>query len=114
MEKVELENMGIELCHSLLERDYMGIAARFGYAISFDRAPQDAIKEDFEDSIRQAGGALELSKFNVIVKSFPSGTPGFIDLIECWFSFPNANQEVLAEIIHNESGCYLEQISCMA
>lgn len=114
MEIADLENLGEELCCSLLKRDYIGVAQRLGYAIAFERAPDSAIKEDFERSILESGGKLEHSTFSVTVKSFPSGTPGFIHLVECRFFFANSDKEVWAEIIENEVGCYLEQISCMA
>jgi hypothetical protein len=114
MEAAELENIGTELCQSLLNQNYASIAQRFGYAIAFKKSPATAIKEDFEHSVIESGGVLENSKFNVTVKVFPKGTPGFINLIECRFVFANSDKEVLAEIIENEAGFYLEQISCVA
>lgn len=114
MEIAELENLGVELCRNLLDRNYESIAQQLGYAIAFEKSVSEAIKEDFERSILESGGTLELSKFDVMVNAFPARTPGFINLIECRFSFVNSNKEVLAEIIENESGCYLEQISCEA
>lgn len=114
MDVIELENLGIAVCHSLLNQDYANIAQRYGYAIAFEKAPATAIKEDFEHSITKSGGALEYSNLNVTVKTFPSGTPGFINLIECRFIFANSEKEVLVEIIENEAGFYLEQISCTA
>jgi hypothetical protein len=99
MEIAELENLGVELCRSLLKRDYISVAQRLGYAIAFETIPAAAIKADFERSILESGGMLEHSKFSVTVKSFPSGTPGFINLIECRFIFANSNKEVLATAV---------------
>jgi len=115
MEVAELENLGVELCKSLLNQGYAYIAQRFGYAITFTKAPAAAIKEDFEHSVMEAGGTLESSAFNVTIKAFPNVSPGFINLIECRFFFANSKKEVLAEIIESEAGFYLlEQISCVA
>ena len=114
MEVAELENLGEELCRNLLNQDYACIAQKFGYAIAFKKSPAAAIKEDFEHSVIESGGTLENSKFNVAVKVFPSGTVGFVYLIKCRFIFANSEKEVLAEIIENENGFYLEQISCVA
>ena len=114
MELCELESIGIELCRDLLNQDYENIAQRLGYAIAFEKAAAVAIKEDFERSLLESGGTLELANFNVVVRCFSDGTSGFISLIECRFSFDNSNKEVLAEIIQNESGFYLEQVSCEA
>lgn len=111
MELCELESIGVELCRDLLNKDYENIAQRLGYAIAFEKSAAVAIKEDFERSLLESGGTLEMAKFNVAVRFFPDGTSGFISLVECKFSFDNSNKEVLAEIIQNESGFYLEQIS---
>ncbi len=114
MKIAELKNLGVELCRNLLNRDYISVAQKLGYAIAFEKTHASAIKEDFERSIMESGGMLEHSKISVTVKPFPNGTPGFINLIECRFIFANSSKEVLAEIIENEAGCYLEQISCVA
>jgi len=113
MQNVELEGIGIELCRRLMARDYQHIAEWLGYAISFGRATKDAIKEDFEQSLHESGGALELSEFKVTVKTFDGSIAGLSNLIECRFFFPDSESEVLAEIIQNDSGFYLEQISCV-
>ncbi len=112
MEVADLENLGVEFCQSLLKQDYASIAQRFGYALAFKQPPATAIKEDFEHSVIESGGTLKNSEFKIIIKFFPKGTPGFISLIECRFVFPDSKKEVLAEIIENEVGFYLEQISC--
>ena len=113
MEKAELEKIGVKVGKFLIERDYASIAQWLGYALSFSKTVECAIKDDFEESISQSGGILEKSKYQVEVKNFTVGTPGFTNLIEGRFIFTNSKKEVLVEIIHNELGTYLEQISCV-
>ncbi|HMU65702.1 MAG TPA: hypothetical protein PKE57_01075 [Cellvibrionaceae bacterium] len=113
MEMEELQKLGEWLCRSLLARDFETIAKNLGYALAGEIPAVDAIKNDFDSALKESGGALECLRYDVAIKPFASGTPGFFNLIECRFAFSNANQEILAEIIENERGCYLEQISCV-
>lgn len=114
MEITELERMGYMLCASLMKRDFSSVAQRLGYALHGGRPHAIAIKEDFEQSLAECGAALAQAKINLVIKVFPPGTPSFIHLVECRFLFPNSQAALLAEIIENEAGCYLEQISCVA
>ena len=91
MEKAELEKIGIKAGIFLIERDYASIAQWLGYALSFSKTTECAIKDDFEESIKQSGGVLEKSKYQVEVKNFKSGVPGFTNLIEGRFIFKNSD-----------------------
>ncbi|MFO1370430.1 MAG: hypothetical protein U1F46_15670 [Marinagarivorans sp.] len=111
MEIAELERLGDTLCMSLLNQDFSDIAQNIAYALQAERPLAVAIKEDFECARTESGGNLELANYSVVIKKFQAGTPGFIHLIECRFTFPNTPKEILVEIIENEAGCYLEQIT---
>jgi hypothetical protein len=113
LEITELENLGVSLCLSLLHSDFTRIAEHLGYALAGEKPSALAIKEDFERSLKESRGTLEHSKYDVVIKTFPRGAPGFVNLVECRFVFPNNPCEILVEIIENECGCYLEQISCV-
>lgn len=113
MEITELENLGVSLCRSLLRSDFTRIAEHLGYALAGEKPSALAIKEDFERSLKESLGSLEYSEYDVVIKSFTRGTPGLVNLVECRFIFPNNPHEISAEIIENECGCYLEQISCV-
>ncbi len=111
IESMNFEEIGINLCQLLKHKDYDSIAEQFGYALAFNKPIKIAIKEDFENVLQESKFDLDNSKCNVIIKIFPKNELNIIRLIECRLKSYKSQGYILAEIIQNDSGLYLEQIS---
>jgi len=103
--------IGQDLCRYLIHGDYTIIATEFGYSIAFDKPIELAIREDFETALQKCECDLNDVICNVVIKEFSKNEPGLIRLIECRLCSPKSHGCILAEIIQNETGIYLEQIS---
>ncbi|MBB5189458.1 hypothetical protein HNQ50_000168 [Silvimonas terrae] len=80
-----LTQLGEEVLRSLRERDFAGLAQRFGYAVAFHREQAYAIEEDLARAPVQVGWLNNMTNPDdvITVKFFaPNGT-GLVAAVEC-------------------------------
>ncbi|WP_027709913.1 hypothetical protein [Zooshikella ganghwensis] len=107
----ELNEIGVQVAEWFQNENFESIALEYGYALSFDRKPSDAVKEDFELACNEVQGDIKNSKASVSTKYFENNESSMLALIECDFQL-NYSTGVLVELIMKVNGnVYLEQIS---
>jgi hypothetical protein len=105
-----LSRLGIEAVGLLLSGDYVELAHRFGYAMTYEREPAEAIKEDFASCIPSLSlSALDHTKVepSIAVTYFKSNESSLLALVECTVQMGNA--QVLVELVasRGRDGIYL-------
>lgn len=106
-----LSIFGMEVVGLLLSGNYAELAQRFGYAMSYGRIPEEAIKEDFTNCC-QLDGSQPFSHKEVAptiaVKNFKPNDSKLLAVVECTVQVGNGAQ-VLIELvaIGGSEGIYL-------
>lgn len=100
IDETSLTALGEEARALLLERDYVGLANRFGYALAHERAPAAAIEADFIGAVTSpitvgAGGYMPHS---MTVTFFSPNDAGLFAVIECPVQVAD-NATVLLELV---------------
>ena len=67
----------------LMRHDYSGLANRFGYALSFDRAPSAAIEADFLSALASPNKIESCAHPSIAVKYFAPNDTGLFAVVEC-------------------------------
>lgn len=67
----------------LINHDFSGLAARFGYALAYERAPSTALEVDFLCAATSPLPAISTKNTPVSVKYFAPNEIGLFALIEC-------------------------------
>ena len=107
----KLYKIGEHLTKLLLEGDFKEAAELYGYALSFDRPNDIAIKEEFEDSLNECVGNLSSASISIDVKKFDKNDIELSYLIECNIKLKESSG-ILVELIQSCEGLvYIEQIS---
>lgn len=78
--------LGVEAIDLLCRGDVNTLAQRFGYALSFDRDPATAIREDLKRCLSEAGAtSLARAPENPVrsVKYFKPNSSNLIAVVEC-------------------------------
>lgn len=68
----------------LLRHDFDGLAERFGYAVSFERAASVAIKTDYLSAVASPNRADAVPVVEVKVKFFTPNRTGLLAAVECF------------------------------
>ena len=98
-----LSGFGEEARGLLMQRDYAGLARRFGYALTFDRLPAAAIEADFLNAAASPRSLRSDDSWATVVKYFASNDAGLFAVVEC--TVPVApGAAVLLELVITGSG----------
>lgn len=105
-----LSSFGMEVVGLLLSGNYAELAQRFGYAVSYGRIPEEAIKEDFTNCCQLDGSQPFRHKEvtpTIAVKYFKPNDSKLLAVVECTVQVGNA--EVLIELVATggSEGIYL-------
>lgn len=106
-----LSSFGMEAVGLLLSGNYLELAERFGYAMSYGRIPAEAIKEDFTNCC-QLNGSQPISYTEVVptiaVKYFQPSESKLLAVVGCTLQVGKGAQ-VLIELvaIGGTEGIYL-------
>ena len=102
-----------EACDLLLNENFLALANNFGYALSFGRAPAQAIALDFAESVKKAKPSIPNPKRGISIKYFNPNEIPLHAVIECVLPI-GKDSAVLVEMVvsENEHGKHitLEQI----
>jgi hypothetical protein len=116
LDAASLAKLGDEARSLLYAGELDTLAARFGYALSYDRRPADAIREELAASLIEAGAA-RLSEDGweaPRVGYFKSNDTGLVALVECFLPTEDG-APILVEVIVASNGkethATLEQVS---
>jgi hypothetical protein len=101
----------------LMQRDYSGLANRFGYTFAYGREPAAAIEADFLKASASPYNAALGERPSTVVKYFKPNSTGLFAVVEC--TVPVAEgASVLLELIVSGKGeekhITLEDISGVA
>ncbi len=84
----------------LMQRNYAGLANRFGYALAYDRAPAAAIEADFLSAV---ASPCKVAHPPIAVRYFAPNDTGLFAVVEC--TVPVADgAAVLLELIVTGKG----------
>ena len=98
IDEVTLTAVGEEARNLLMRHDYSELASRFGYALSFDRAPSAAIEADFLSAAASPHAVASGAHLPITVKYLAPNDTGLFAVVEC--SVPVADgSAVLLELI---------------
>ena len=105
-----LSSFGMEVVGLLLAGNYAELAQRFGYAMSYGRIPEEAIKEDFTNCCQIDASQPFIHKEiapTIAVKYFKPNDSNLLAVVE--FTVQVGNAEVLIELVATGSseGIYL-------
>jgi len=106
-----LSSFGVEAVGLLLSGNYLELAERFGYAMSYGRAPAEAIKEDFGNYC-QSNGSEPHNYAEVVpsiaVKYFNPNQSELLAVVECTIQVATGAQ-LLVELVatRGSDGIYL-------
>ena len=78
-----LASFGQEAAAMLMQRDYVSLASRFGYALAYGRELAAAIEEDYERAAATPFEAIPDSLPSVKVKYFAQNASDLFALVEC-------------------------------
>lgn len=67
----------------LMQRDYSGLANRFGYALAHDRAPAAAIEADFLNAVASPRSLASDALPSAVVKYFAPNEARLFAVVEC-------------------------------
>lgn len=90
--------LGEEARTLLSNRDFTGLATRFGYALAYERAPSIALEADFLSATTSPLPAISTNNTPVSVKYFAPNENGLFAVIECLVSVTQ-DSSVLLELI---------------
>lgn len=83
IDEVSLAAIGKEVSAMLLRHDFAGLAERFGYAVSFDRATVTAIETDYLSAVAAPIQTRAVFEVEVGVKFFAPNDTGLFAAVEC-------------------------------
>ena len=114
-----LAALGAEAAQLLCAGDIPALAARFGYALAFDREPVAAIREDLASCLAelQATGFAQGHKHAVTVRYFEPNDSSIFALIECLaptIDGPGVQLELVVTLAGTNKHVTLEQLSAAA
>ena len=116
----DLAALGREAVGLLLSNELDVLAARFGYALAYDREPAAAIRAELAESLAAVGGTVlspSQSQAEPVVKYFAPNDTRLLALVECVVT-TDTGSGILVELIvtgtQHESHITLEQISAAA
>ncbi len=122
--QLDVDSLGaldLEACNLILQNNYHNLADRFGYAVSFNRAPIDAITSDINRCLNEEGRKAKLSQVidpNITVKYFDPNDSGLFACVECFLKLEqdNGGMGVDLIVVNNEGQKHvtLEDISYTA
>ena len=116
LDVTSLAALGDEARRLLFAGDIDALAARFGYALAFERKPADAIREDIASCLSQLGGTQFVATGwqDPRVSYFKPNDTGLLALVECLVPTENA-ASMLVEVTVTSNGieahATLEQVS---
>jgi hypothetical protein len=111
-----LAKLGDEARRLLCAGEIDTLAARFGYALSYDRSPADAIREELAAALVEAGATrLSAAGWQMPrVGYFKPNDTGLFALVECFLPTENG-APILVEVVvvsnGKETNATLEQVS---
>ena len=109
-----LAALGEEASTLLLQRDYVALANRFGYALAYDRDHAAAIEADFLNALASPLDANADGPISIAVKYFSENDPALFALVECTVRV-TATAAVLLELIvagkDENKHIFIEEIS---
>ena len=114
IDEVILAALGKEASAMLLRHDFSGVAERFGYAVSFDRAIPAAIEADYRNAVDSPNRARAVSAVEVDVKVFAQNDTGLFAAVECLVPVADGgyiNLELIVAGTGDEKFVTLEDIS---
>ena len=118
LDDLALEALGAEAARLISTGNLRSLHARFGYALTFDRDPIEALTKDVATSLAEIGasGFGDLGQLSIKVRRFaPNGT-GVSGVVECVVPANNGKQlaiELVLSTSGSESHLTLEQISAV-
>ena len=80
---VALALLAEEACDLLLKENFLALANNFGYALSFGRAPAQAIALDFAERVKKAKPSIPNPKRGISIKYFNPNEIPLHAVIEC-------------------------------
>lgn len=103
VDELSLSRFGEEVVASLNQRDFQGLASRFGYALAYGRDLAVAIGEDFNRAVSEPQESNLGKDQTITVKYFKPNDSNLYALVEC--SVPiSQGLTVLLELIVTHSG----------
>jgi hypothetical protein len=101
-----LASFGKEAATMLMQRDYVSLANRFGYALAYGRELAAAIEEDYERAAATSFEATPDSLPSVKVKYFAPNVSDLFALVECVVPVAEKSAVLLELIV---TGCEEEK-----
>jgi len=83
----------------LIQRDYSGLANRFGYAVAYDRALATAIEADFLSAVASPYHVASDAHPSIVVKYFAPNDTGLFAVVECTVPVADGAAVLLALIV---------------
>jgi hypothetical protein len=108
MDKKALADAGVEALRLLCSGNIADLAARFGYALAYQREPATAIQDDLRFCLTQVGAVSLVPPVDPEpnVKYFKANDTGLLAVVEC-LAFADNGAKVLMELI--VAGCDAEK-----
>lgn len=101
-----LAALGAEALRLLCAGELDALAARFGYALRFDREPAEAIAADLQHCLSEAGATMLLpppDQPRPTVRYFPPDSDFLVALVECLAPMDNGATLLLELIVTRKS-----------
>jgi len=115
---VRLIDIGNNVAKLILDKRYSELADSFGYALSFDKNPNEAIESEIANCLSSIGLTAKLSNTTipeVVVKYFKPNDSNFVALVGCILYIENSTRKILVELIaigdNSCSSISIEEIS---
>lgn len=102
-DEASLLALGEQASAMLMQRNYSGLANRFGYALAFDRAPSMAIEADFLKAVASPIKAVFDAHPLISIKYFAPNDTGLFAVVECTVPVTEGTA-VLLELVITATG----------
>jgi hypothetical protein len=107
----ELIEIGFHVESLLRSGSFEMITSKYGYALSFDRRPSEAIESDLRLAESKCEGFLKDAEVAVQIAHFTPNEEGLVSEISCDFILRRQTGILVELILNNQGDIYLEQIS---
>jgi hypothetical protein len=94
-----LSALGKEACSMLMQRDYAGLACRFGYALAYGREIAAAIEADFVTAVASPINEAPEESPSIVLTYFTPNSTGLFAAVDCTVSIGEAASVYLSLVI---------------
>lgn len=103
-DEASLSAFGEEALALLIQRDYLGLANRFGYALAYGLSPSDAIEADFMSAVASPLPLTLGAYMPIVVKYFSPNETGLFAVVECSIPLTDGTAVLLELIVAGSEG----------